>query len=97
MTTANRPLSITTEAIIAGLDAIAHGQQAAKRTLNMVKRLGGRGGLIVIDRSGTVAMPFVTEGMYRGIRRSNTSVRTGIHRDDRQRRLTPLTPSNRIP
>ncbi len=33
MTTANRPLSITTEAIIAGLDAIAHGQQAAKRTL----------------------------------------------------------------
>lgn len=61
--------------------------QAAKRTLGLVKRLGGRGGLIVIDRSGTVAMPFISEGMYRGIRRSNASVRTGIHRDDRQRRL----------
>lgn len=61
--------------------------QAAKRTLALVKRLGGRGGLIVVDRSGTVSMPFVTEGMYRGIRRSNTSVRTGIHRDDRQRRI----------
>lgn len=71
--------------------------QAAKRTLNMVKRLGGRGGLIVIDRAGTVAMPFVSEGMYRGIRRSNTSVRTGIHRDDRQRRLTPAANSNRVP
>lgn len=61
--------------------------QAAKRTLAMVKRLGGSGGLIVIDRSGTVSMPFISAGMYRGIRRSNASVRTGIHRDDRQRRL----------
>jgi len=61
--------------------------QAAKRTLAMVKRLGGRGGLIVIDRSGTVAMPFISGGMYRGMRRSNSSVRTGIHRDDVQRRL----------
>lgn len=63
--------------------------QAAKRTLGMVKRLGGQGGMIVIDRSGTVSMPFNSEGMYRGMRKSNTSVRTGIHRDDRQRRLMP--------
>jgi beta-aspartyl-peptidase (threonine type) len=62
--------------------------QAVKRTLGMVRRLEGRGGLIVVDRSGTVAMPFISEGMYRGMRRSNTSVRTGIHRQDRQRRLT---------
>jgi len=61
--------------------------QAAKRTLAMVKRLGGLGGMIVIDRAGTVAMPFVSDGMYRGMRRSNSSVRTGIHRDDVQRRL----------
>lgn len=61
--------------------------QAAKRTLGMVKRLGGRGGMIMIDRSGTVAMPFISDGMYRGMRRSNSSVRTGIHREDVQRRL----------
>jgi beta-aspartyl-peptidase (threonine type) len=61
--------------------------QAAKRTLGMVKRLGGRGGMIIIDRNATVCMPFISEGMYRGIRRSNASVRTGIHREDVQRRL----------
>ncbi len=61
--------------------------QAAKRTLGMVKRLGGRGGMIIIDRNATVCMPFISEGMYRGIRRSNASVRTGIHREDTQRRL----------
>ena len=53
----------------------------------MVKRLGGRGGMIIVDRNGTVCMPFISEGMYRGIRRSYTSVRTGIHREDVQRRL----------
>jgi beta-aspartyl-peptidase (threonine type) len=60
--------------------------QAARRTLGMVKRLGGRGGMIIVDRKGTVCMPFNAEGMYRGLRRSNASVRTGIHRDDVQRR-----------
>lgn len=61
--------------------------QAAKRTLGMVKRLGGSGGMIIVDRKGTVSMPFISAGMYRGIRRSNASVRTGIYRDDVQRRL----------
>lgn len=61
--------------------------QAAKRTLGLVKRLGGRGGMIVVDHNGTVCMPFISESMYRGIRRSNTSVRTGIHREDVRRRL----------
>ena len=27
---------------------------------------GGTGGVIVMDRDGNVAMPFNTEGMYRG-------------------------------
>lgn len=61
--------------------------QAARRTLALVKRLGGSGGLIAIDKSGAVTMPFNSEGMYRGIRRSNGSVRTGIYREDTQRRL----------
>jgi L-asparaginase / beta-aspartyl-peptidase len=61
--------------------------QAARRTLGLVKRLGGSGGMIVIDKSGSVTMPFNTEGMYRGLRRSNGSVRTGIYHEDTQRRL----------
>jgi beta-aspartyl-peptidase (threonine type) len=62
--------------------------RAARRTLALVQRLGGSGGMIVLDRAGTVTMPFVSEGMYRGIRRSNSSVRTGIYREDVQRRLS---------
>ena len=28
--------------------------------------LGGDGGLIAVDKAGNIAMPFCTEGMYRG-------------------------------
>ena len=28
--------------------------------------LGGDGGIIAVDKDGNIAMPFCTEGMYRG-------------------------------
>ena len=33
--------------------------------LQQVPKLGGNGGVIVLDRQGTVRMPFNTSGMYR--------------------------------
>jgi len=42
---------------------------AARHALARVVALGGDGGLIAVDRAGKVAMPFVTEGMYRGVAR----------------------------
>jgi L-asparaginase / beta-aspartyl-peptidase len=39
---------------------------AARAALANVKRLGGDGGLIAVDRRGNVAMPYNSEGMYRG-------------------------------
>ena len=39
---------------------------AAKTALAKVGKMGGDGGLIALDRNGQVAMPFNTEGMYRG-------------------------------
>jgi beta-aspartyl-peptidase (threonine type) len=39
---------------------------AARHSLARVTALGGEGGLIAVDRAGNVAMPFVSEGMYRG-------------------------------
>ena len=36
--------------------------------LKKLTALGGRGGAIAIDRSGNIAMPFNSEGMYRGYR-----------------------------
>jgi len=39
---------------------------AARAALRNVAQLGGDGGLIAVDRRGNVAMPFNSEGMYRG-------------------------------
>ncbi len=36
-----------------------------------ILELGGDGGLIAIDSEGNIAMPFNTEGMYRGFKNSN--------------------------
>lgn len=41
-------------------------RDAAQAALDKVDKIGGKGGLIAIDRSGQIAMPFTTAGMYRG-------------------------------
>jgi isoaspartyl peptidase/L-asparaginase-like protein (Ntn-hydrolase superfamily) len=38
---------------------------AARKALASVARLGGDGGLIALDRRGSIVMPFNSEGMYR--------------------------------
>ena len=43
---------------------------------------GGRGGLIAIDRHGNIALPFNTEGMYRGWVRVGQAPVTAIFADD---------------
>ncbi|MBS1605232.1 MAG: isoaspartyl peptidase/L-asparaginase [Bacteroidetes bacterium] len=40
--------------------------EAGDRVIRKVGRLGGDGGLIALDKDGNMAMPFNTEGMYRG-------------------------------
>jgi beta-aspartyl-peptidase (threonine type) len=40
--------------------------EASKEVLEKVGKMGGDGGLIALDKNGNVAMPFNTEGMYRG-------------------------------
>jgi beta-aspartyl-peptidase (threonine type) len=40
--------------------------EAAQTALDTVKQLGGTGGLIAIDKTGEIALPFNTNGMYRG-------------------------------
>jgi beta-aspartyl-peptidase (threonine type) len=44
--------------------------QAAEAVISgKLRRIEGRGGLVAIDRSGGVVLPFNTEGMYRGYAR----------------------------
>ena len=40
--------------------------QAARQVIDKLSDRGGRGGLIAMDKNGNIAMPFNTEGMYRG-------------------------------
>jgi beta-aspartyl-peptidase (threonine type) len=40
--------------------------RAAARALEQIARLGADGGLVAVDRRGNIAMPFNSEGMYRG-------------------------------
>ena len=44
--------------------------RAARRALDRIVALGADGGLIAVDRAGRIAMPFVSEGMYRGTARA---------------------------
>lgn len=47
-------------------------RRAASEVVNtVIPGLGGRGGVIALDRAGNFAMPRVTQGMYRGLVRDN--------------------------
>jgi L-asparaginase / beta-aspartyl-peptidase len=45
-------------------------EAAAGTVIRDIEKLGGSGGVIAIDKSGKIAMPFTTSGMYRGFRLS---------------------------
>lgn len=55
-------------------------QKAADESLEKVRALGGRGGVIVLDRSGEAVFSFNTEGMYRGFARNDRKPEILIHR-----------------
>lgn len=48
---------------------------------NKLKKMGGEGGLIAIDFSGNIEMPFNSEGMYRGMKKSDGPVYIDIYKD----------------
>ena len=45
-------------------------EAASEVIQHRILKLGGDGGLIAVDAQGNIAMPFNTEGMYRGFRKS---------------------------
>jgi beta-aspartyl-peptidase (threonine type) len=55
-------------------------QQAADDALATVKALGGRGGVIVLDRAGNAVFSFTTEGMYRGVAKGDAKPEVLIYR-----------------
>jgi L-asparaginase / beta-aspartyl-peptidase len=49
--------------------------------MKRLPRLGGDGGIIAVDKNGNIAMPFCTEGMYRGYIKSNGERKVAIYKD----------------
>jgi L-asparaginase / beta-aspartyl-peptidase len=49
--------------------------------LRKLKEAGGRGGVIALDAKGNVAMPFNSEGMYRGVIRADGKPWTAIRKE----------------
>jgi L-asparaginase / beta-aspartyl-peptidase len=54
---------------------------ACAAALQEVSALGGSGGLIAIDHSGAIALPFTSPGMYRGWVAADGQVRVAIYRE----------------
>ncbi len=49
-------------------------KQAADEMINnRIKKMGGEGGLIAVDALGNIALPFNSEGMYRGMKNNQSN------------------------
>lgn len=56
-------------------------EEAGKAVIKKVGDLGGDGGLIALDKDGNMAMPFNTEGMYRGTVTKDGKIEILIYKD----------------
>ncbi|MEQ2008671.1 MAG: isoaspartyl peptidase/L-asparaginase [Limisphaerales bacterium] len=54
---------------------------AEEVVMRKLKEAGGRGGVIALDAKGNVAMPFNSEGMYRGVIRADGKPWTAIRKE----------------
>lgn len=54
--------------------------EASKIVLDKVGKMGGDGGLIALDKKGNIAMPFNTEGMYRGAVTADGKIEVQIYK-----------------
>jgi L-asparaginase / beta-aspartyl-peptidase len=52
--------------------------QAAGAVIEALAKFRGRGGVVAVDRTGALALPFNTSGMYRGYVRTDGAIRTAI-------------------
>jgi beta-aspartyl-peptidase (threonine type) len=53
-------------------------QEASLAVIVALAELGGRGGVVAVDREGGLALPFNTDGMYRGFVGADGVIRTAI-------------------
>lgn len=56
-------------------------QASTEMVMKKLPSMHGDGGLIAVDKNGNIAMPFCTEGMYRGYIDRNGKMEIKIHKD----------------
>jgi beta-aspartyl-peptidase (threonine type) len=54
-------------------------EKAARESVEFLTKIGGEGGLIAVDASGNVTLPFNSEGMYRGFVGPDGEPQIGIY------------------
>jgi beta-aspartyl-peptidase (threonine type) len=54
-------------------------ERAAREVIDGLAAVGGSGGVVAVDHSGALALPFSTAGMYRGYVREGEPIRTAIY------------------
>jgi L-asparaginase / beta-aspartyl-peptidase len=69
-------------------------QKAAAETINQeIPAMGGNGGAIALDNNGTIAMPFNTDGMYRGWIGADGIPHVALYDDEPDPSNQPPTPA----
>jgi beta-aspartyl-peptidase (threonine type) len=58
-------------------------QDAGRAVIEKVGKMGGDGGLIALDKHGNIAMPFNTEGMYRGCVTRDGKIEVYIYKNEK--------------
>ncbi|MGI8469237.1 MAG: isoaspartyl peptidase/L-asparaginase family protein [Pyrinomonadaceae bacterium] len=58
---------------------------AAQESINYLTEIGGEGGLIAVDANGNIAMPFNSEGMYRGFITTDGDLIVEIYKEEDRR------------
>ncbi|MFW6081359.1 MAG: isoaspartyl peptidase/L-asparaginase, partial [Desulfosalsimonas sp.] len=53
-------------------------ESAAVEVLEGIRELGGKGGMIAVDKKGEVSVPFTTQGMFRGMIREKQPCRVAM-------------------
>jgi len=53
-------------------------QEASRAVIDALAVFGGRGGVVAVDRTRTLTLPFNTAGMYRGYVRTDGTIHTAI-------------------
>ncbi|MCD9188829.1 MAG: isoaspartyl peptidase/L-asparaginase [Pyrinomonadaceae bacterium] len=56
-------------------------EEAAQETINYQTEIGGEGGLIAVDKLGNIALPFNSDGMYRGFIQADGMITISIYRN----------------